>query len=118
LSVFCRAAPPPHAAVSLVIAFAEVIKDRDGVDAAEKFVVEWLRRKPNVHGLHQLIEFNLKEAEGNAREDLLLLKAIIEELRTQHQGYACEQCGFTARTVHWLCPSCSRWNTIKPVLEE
>lgn len=115
---FFREALQRHAAVSLVIAFAEVIKDRDGVDAAEKFVVEWLRRKPNVHGLHQLIEFNLKEAEGNARDDLMLLKAIIEELRTQHLGYACDECGFKAKTVHWLCPSCNRWNTIKPVLEE
>lgn len=107
-----------HGAVSLTVTFADIIKQRDGVKAAEQFVVEWLRRRPNVHGLHQLIEYNLEQADGTAKKDLLLLKGIIEELRQQHQGYLCQQCGFKGRQLHWLCPGCSRWNTIKPVLEE
>lgn len=107
-----------HAAVSLVLTFAGVIKQRDGLKAAEKFIVESLRRQPNVHGLHRLLELNLEQAEGAAKTDLLLLKGIIEELRQQHQGYACQQCGFKGRTLHWLCPGCARWNSVKPVVEE
>ena len=107
-----------HAAVSLTLAFADVIKRRDGAKAAEKFVVESLRHHPNVHGLHQLLELNLEQAEGGAKRDLVLLKGIIEELRQQHQGYACQQCGFKGRTLHWLCPGCHHWNTTKPVVEE
>jgi lipopolysaccharide biosynthesis regulator YciM len=115
---FFSAALQRHAAVSLVLTFADIIRQRDGVKTAEKFVVEALRRHPNVHGLHRLLELNLEQAQGPAKTDLLLLKGIIEELRQQHQGYACQQCGFKGRTLHWLCPSCSRWNTIKPVVEE
>ena len=115
---FFSAALQRHAAVSLVLTFADIIKQRDGAKAAEKFVVEALRRHPNVHGLHRLLELNLEQAEGSAKTDLMLLKGIIEELRQQHQGYACQQCGFKGRTLHWLCPSCSRWNSIKPVVEE
>ena len=48
----------------------------------------------------------------------MLLKGIIEELRQQHQGYACQQCGFKGRALHWICPGCSRWNSVKPVVEE
>ena len=107
-----------HGGVSLALAFADVISHRDGVAAAEKFVVEWLRRAPNVHGLHKLLELNLVRAPNSARNDLLLLKGIIEELRTQHLGYACGQCGFKGKELHWLCPGCNRWNTIKPVQEE
>jgi len=107
-----------HAAVSLTLTFTDIIKKRDGIKAAEKFVVEWLRRRPNVHGLHQLLEINLEQTEGAAKKDLQLLQGIIEELRQQHQGYACQQCGFRGKSLHWLCPSCSRWNTTKPVLEE
>lgn len=107
-----------HGGISLTLAFAEVIRDRDGVEAAEKFVVEWLRRRPNVHGLHQLIMLNLAQATGPARDDLMLLKGIIEELRGQHLGYACVECGFKGKGLHWLCPGCNRWNTIKPVQEE
>jgi lipopolysaccharide biosynthesis regulator YciM len=107
-----------HSGIGLMLTFAEIIKDREGIDAAEAFVVDWLRKRPSVHGLHSLLELNLIEAEGPAREDLQLLQGIIEELRQQHQGYACQQCGFTGRSLHWLCPGCNRWNTIKPVLEE
>ena len=101
-----------------MLAFADVIKERDGAKAAEKFVVDWLRRKPNVHGLHQLLELNAELAQGAARQDLLLLKGIIKKLREQHLGYACQQCGFRGKALHWLCPGCNRWNTIKPVVEE
>ena len=106
-----------HGGVSLALVFADVIASREGVDAAEKFIVEWLRRAPNVHGLNKLLELNLVKARDSARTDLLLLKGIIEELRGQHLGYACAQCGFRGKSLHWLCPGCNRWNTIKPVQE-
>ncbi len=106
-----------HSSVSLALVFSDVIASREGVDAAEKFIVEWLRRAPDVHGLNKLLELNLVKARESARTDLLLLKGIIEELRGQHLGYACAQCGFRGKSLHWLCPGCNRWNTIKPVQE-
>jgi lipopolysaccharide biosynthesis regulator YciM len=114
---YFRTALQRHGGISLALTFAEIIRDRDGAVAAEKFVVDWLRRRPNVHGLHELIALNLTEAKGTARDDLLLLKGIIEELRAQHLGYACVECGFKGKSLHWLCPGCNRWNTIKPVQE-
>ena len=107
-----------HGGVSLALTFADVISSREGVEAAEKFIIEWLRRTPNVHGLHKLLELNLIKAKDSARNDLLMLKGIIEELRTQHLGYACGECGFKGKALHWLCPGCNHWNTIKPVQEE
>lgn len=115
---FFSAALKRHAAVSMTLTFAEIVKRREGVKAAETFIVDSLRRHPNVHELHHLIELNLEQAQGTAKTDLILLKGIIEELRQQHQGYACQQCGFKGRSLHWMCPSCSRWNSIKPVVEE
>lgn len=115
---FFQSALERHQVIALVLTFAEVIKNREGVDAAEKFVVESLRRKPSVHGLHRLIELNLAEATGTNKDDLMLLRNIIEELREQHRGYACQQCGFKGKSLHWLCPGCNQWNTIKPVLGE
>jgi lipopolysaccharide biosynthesis regulator YciM len=107
-----------HGGVSLALTLADVINSREGAEAAEKFIVDWLRRTPNVHGLHKLLELNLVKAKDSARNDLLMLKGIIEELRTQHLGYACGECGFKGKSLHWLCPGCNHWNTIKPVREE
>jgi lipopolysaccharide biosynthesis regulator YciM len=101
--------------VPMMLELVNLIRDRDGIDAAEIFVVEWLRRHPSVQGLKRLIELNMLQAEGRAREDLVLLLGIIEKLAQQQQGYACQQCGFRGRSLYWMCPSCSQWNTIKPV---
>ena len=67
--------------------------------------------------MHRLLALNLEKAKDSARADLLLLKGIIEELRAQHLGYACGECGFKGKSLHWQCPGCNRWNTIKPVQE-
>ncbi len=115
---YFHAALQGQGGVSLALTFADVIHHREGVDAAEKFIVEWLRHAPNVHGLDKLLELNLVKASDSARNDLMLLKGIIAELRGQHLGYACGQCGFKGKSLHWLCPSCNRWNTIKPVQED
>ncbi|MDH3673264.1 MAG: lipopolysaccharide assembly protein LapB [Gammaproteobacteria bacterium] len=115
---FFRSALERHQLIGLVLTFAEIIRDREGIEAAEKFVVESLRRRPSVHGLHRLIELNLAEAQESNKDDLMLLRNIIEELREQHRGYACQQCGFRGKSLHWLCPGCNRWSTIKPILEE
>ena len=106
-----------YGGVALALTFADIVQARDGVEAAQKFIVDWLRRQPNVHGLHRLLALNVERAKDSARGDLLLLKGIIEELRAQHLGYACSQCGFRGKSLHWLCPGCNRWNTIKPVQE-
>ncbi len=100
---------------AMALILAGIIRQQDGRKAAEKFLIEWLRGKPNVHGLHELISLNLEEAQGQTRQDLMLLKVIIESLREQQQGYVCEQCGFKARKLHWLCPGCNRWNTVRAI---
>jgi lipopolysaccharide biosynthesis regulator YciM len=103
--------------IGLMMVLVDLIKDRDGLDAAERFVVEWLRRNPSVHGLTRLIELNILQSEGSAREDLMLLKGIIEHLGEQQQGYACQHCGFKGSSLYWLCPGCNHWNTVKPIAE-
>ena len=102
----------------LMLELVDIIKDRDGLDAAGKYVVGWLRRNPSVQGLEKLIELNMLQSEGIARDDLLLLKGIIENLGEQQHGYLCQHCGFRGTALHWLCPGCSHWNTIKPVSEQ
>ncbi|MBE9516092.1 MAG: lipopolysaccharide assembly protein LapB [Proteobacteria bacterium] len=108
-----------HHNVSIMLVFAEIVYQRDGVKAAELFVVEWLRLSPTVHGLYRLIELSLlKSAEDGSQDDskdLLLLKGIIGELRERQTGYVCQHCGFKGRALHWLCPGCNKWSTFKPV---
>jgi lipopolysaccharide biosynthesis regulator YciM len=104
-----------HGGVSLMLALAEATRRRDGVPAAETFVARWLHRQPSVQGLQYLIDLHLAETEPSARDDLTLLKGIIGVLAEQQQGYVCGQCGFRVRALHWQCPGCKRWNTVRPL---
>lgn len=104
-----------HADVTVMLALADIVKNRDGVDAAEDFVATWLRRQPSVQGLQRLITLNILEADATTRSDLVLLCGIIDRLMEQQCGYRCQQCGFDGKTLHWQCPGCQRWNTIKPL---
>ncbi len=106
-----------HNTASMMLTLADIIKDRDGIEAAEGFVVDWLRAKPSVHGLHRLIELNTNKPSNSNNRDLVLLLGIIEQLKQEHEGYICHNCGFKGKSLHWLCPGCNDWNTIKPAVE-
>lgn len=104
-----------HSNVSIMLVFADIVRERDGIKAAEHFVIDWLRRHPTVHGLNRLIELNLLKAGDEDKTDLLLLKSIIGELCERQTGYKCQHCGFRGRALHWLCPGCNQWSTFVPV---
>lgn len=118
MRAFFEGALQRHGAAGLMLAWADVLARREGVAAAETFVAGWLRQRPSVQGLYRLIELNLEQADGAAKEDLALLKGIIERLLEEHQGYVCQHCGFRGKSLHWQCPGCHHWNTVKPVGEE
>lgn len=107
-----------HDHVSVMLVLADIIQARDGVKAAEAFVVDWLRRHPTVEGLYRLIDISLWKAGERDKQDLFLLKHIIGELRSREAAYICQHCGFEGKTLHWLCPGCNQWGTIRPHREE
>lgn len=116
LRAFLEGALHRHGGVSLMLALADVIERREGVRRAQQFVIDRLRRHPSVHGLYRLIELKLAEADEGSRRDLELLRAMIGRLLETRQGYVCQQCGFSAKAMHWQCPGCKGWNTVKPAL--
>jgi lipopolysaccharide assembly protein B len=43
------------------------------------------------------------------------IKELTGRLLKSRSAYKCNHCGFDAKSLHWYCPSCRNWNTIKPV---
>lgn len=118
MRTFFEGALQRHGAIGLMLAWADVLAERDGSEEAQGFVANWLRLRPSVQGLYRLIELNLAQADASIKDDLSLLKGIIEQLLEEQQGYVCQQCGFRGKSLHWQCPGCHRWNTVKPAGEE
>lgn len=103
------------AGLSPMMAQAELIQHRDGYEAAERFITEQMRRRPTVRGLDRLIEVHLAYCEDSARENLMILRDLTRKLLENKPVYNCVQCGFKGRSLHWQCPGCKGWHTIKPV---
>lgn len=104
-----------HSSISLILALAELLRQEDGDDAAANFITEQLRKRPSVRGLDRLIELNLAHSEGAARDNLLILRDLVKKLLEEKPVYKCNHCGFVGRSLHWQCPSCKTWNSMKPI---
>jgi lipopolysaccharide biosynthesis regulator YciM len=69
---------------------------------------------PDLKGLERLVGLNLQRSEDSPKEALEVLLVSVTKLLEKQPAYQCDHCGFTAKKLHWHCPSCKRWGEIKP----
>ena len=93
-----------------------LIEETRGEKAAIAFISQELKRRPSVRGVDKLIEYVLGMAEGEIRDNLQTIKEMTAKLLSSSPVYKCKHCGFDAKQLHWHCPSCKQWSSIKPVL--
>ncbi len=82
---------------------------------AEMFLVEQLRAHPTIKGFKELINLQLADSQGYNQQHLVVLFELIEQLADAKHKYQCRQCGFPGHQLHWQCPSCKSWGTVKPI---
>ena len=96
---------------SVRLMLTHVVQLQHGNQAAEDYLYKEIHRYPSVEGLHSLIK--LMEQSGSILTPLI--KDVTHTLlqQGQQQCYICQNCGFSGKTLHWQCPSCKNWSTIK-----
>lgn len=102
----------PHTSVA-VLALADLIRETEGKQPAADFLVQALAEKPNLTGLQRLIQLNALLPLQETSRILLQLEQILKQLLSERPHYQCQHCGFSAKTLHWQCPSCRHWGSIK-----
>lgn len=100
---------------SIAIALANHIKLQQDHIAAINFMIKQLQQRPSLRGLQYLIELQLAVTQTDAQANLLVLHEVLIRLLKNKPVYRCIQCGFSSRIIHWLCPSCKHWNTVRPI---
>lgn len=100
---------------SIILKVAEIIGNAEGEQAAAEFIAAELRQKPSIKILSRLVELYLVHTDGKAKANLELLKILIDKVVAEKPNYVCHKCGFTGNRLHWLCPSCKSWGSIKPI---
>lgn len=100
---------------SLVIKMAEQVRWAKDDYAAADFIAEHLRRRPTIKLLNRLVELHLLHSEGRARDNLQLLKQLVDQVLEAKPSHHCRKCGFAGNQLHWLCPGCKTWGSITPI---
>lgn len=100
-----------------VLAYADWLYKTKGEGEAMQFVVQHLRRNPSLRGLSRLVQFSMINADSSKQQELTLFQELIEKMLINKPIYRCQACGFPGRTLQWQCPSCKRWDVIKPINE-
>lgn len=101
--------------IAIVLERADEIKKHSGIPDASRYIVAQLQAEPSLRGLIYLIDLHKSAVEPRGKENLLVLRGIIEALASDAHQYRCSACGFSARQLHWQCPTCHGWSTIRPL---
>jgi len=101
-----------------VVELSEVTRLQQDEKAAAEQVMQSLRARPTVSGLNQLLKLVLVNADGEVREKLSMIRDVTTRLVEDRPVYRCNHCGFRGKKLHWQCPTCKQWCTVKPILSE
>jgi len=101
--------------ISFALMIAERLKKIHSQQKAVDFMVTYLQENPSIRGLDYLIGLQLQIANYSEKTNLETLHELITSLLKDKPVYRCHMCGFSGKTLHWRCPSCNEWGTVKPI---
>lgn len=112
---FLKQTQQQYPRISIVLVLAKRLFTQYGLETAMDYVTTELRKHPSLRGLKQLIDWHLLHAEGKVHEQLQVLNDITQKLLKDKPIYRCEKCGFSGKQIHWQCPGCRSWDSVKPI---
>ena len=104
-----------YGGMTVMLALAEMIREERGNTFAIHFMLEALAKRPTVRGFDRLLDFASDSASDQVPDHLEVMKGLLAQLLNDRPVYQCRHCGFAARSLHWQCPGCKHWNTVRPV---
>jgi len=103
--------------IAVMLVLADLLQEDKGDQAAVEFVADYLHKYFSLDGAQKLIDLNRKCAQGSFADTFSILHEQLAMLLEKRPAYQCKQCGFEVKTLHWQCPGCKSWDSIKPVQE-
>ncbi|MGB0359889.1 MAG: lipopolysaccharide assembly protein LapB [Endozoicomonas sp.] len=100
---------------AVVIALTHQLNDESGEEAAIRFLSDQMNKYPTLRGLNELISFRHSDHKVVQEDLLILIKKLTARLVELKPVYSCSSCGFSGKQLHWQCPGCHQWGTVKPI---
>ncbi len=102
-----RAQPSPP----LMLELSTALEREQGSSAAREFLTAYLAERADLSGVERLLALRQPDTQSS---DAVVL-GVVRYLLALQPVYQCDQCGFEAQDLHWQCPSCKSWGSLKAV---
>ena len=102
--------------IPVMLAIVDSMLEEGNLVKASSFLFDHLNQSPSLSGLDKFFKMGAL-AEYSAEDILALVTRVLDEISLEKEAYKCTSCGFRAGQMHWLCPSCKSWQSIKPIIE-
>lgn len=103
----------PSGQAALVV--THLLKQQHSEHDAAVFLSHFLSRTPSLQGLLTLVDLSVASATGESRDAFRVAKSVLERVLERQPAYRCRLCGFSGKVLHWQCPSCKNWNSVRPL---
>lgn len=107
-----------HPSTALILKLSARLRERVGDEEAAELVTRYMQHHPTVRGMREMVELSMRRGDDADHEQLGILRQLSERLLAGEVQYQCHRCGFEARSLHWQCPGCKGWGTIRRNPEE
>ncbi|MCW8853408.1 MAG: lipopolysaccharide assembly protein LapB [Gammaproteobacteria bacterium] len=107
---YLRSLDEKYDCVSLTPVIVDLINEVYDTSSAIEYLSVQMKLKPSLDGIQKMLEINLSSIDVQEN----YIKEVIDQLMLDQSGYQCSKCGYTAKTLYWLCPSCHTWSGMKP----
>ena len=87
--------------------------DQPGGTCGRDLLLEIARKHPSPGSLHVLLEHRKLLLDDTAQKQWIPLADLLYRVLQQERGYACSNCGLTSSTLHWQCPGCQTWDSMR-----
>jgi lipopolysaccharide assembly protein B len=104
-----------YGGITATLSLSELLEAQAGGERAKVFMTEQLQKRPTVRGFRRLMELEITHGEPANMPRQEVLRDLAVQLLADSPVYKCSHCGFPARALHWQCPGCKHWNSIKPI---
>jgi lipopolysaccharide biosynthesis regulator YciM len=106
---------PRYNGVAPVILLTDILTEQHRQAEACEFISRQLASSPSVRGLAKYVDLRMAGCCTSEQETLVMLKNLADRLQKGKPAYSCRECGFAGKTLHWQCPGCKCWDTVRPL---
>jgi len=84
--------------------------------SARHFFKEQLLRRPSLQGLQHWARMEMDNTSAANRKQISVIVTMLDRVMENRPSHACRKCNFRGRHLHWQCPGCHSWDSIRPIL--